>query len=85
MFRGRPGHYLLLGVVWAALCLVNLGKPSLWDIDDRRTSAFMSLFYKGLVAGLPKVEALAQAMRQLMKLNPHPYYWAPFVLVGADA
>jgi CHAT domain-containing protein len=57
---------------------------SLWDIDDRRTSAFMTIFYKGLTSGLPKVEALAQAMRQLMSLNPHPYYWAPFALVGAD-
>jgi CHAT domain-containing protein len=57
---------------------------SLWDIDDKRTSAFMTMFYKALVDGLPKVQALAHAMRQLMSQNPHPYYWAPFVLVGAD-
>src|SRR5262249_35672002 len=25
---------LLLTIAWAALCLVNLGKPSLWDIDE---------------------------------------------------
>ena len=31
---GRAGHYLLLSLVWVALCLVNLGKPSLWDIDE---------------------------------------------------
>jgi len=32
--RGRAGHYLLLVTAWAALCLVNLGAPSLWDIDE---------------------------------------------------
>src|SRR5262245_7444458 len=32
--RGRAGHYLLLAAVWASLGLVNLGAPSLWDIDE---------------------------------------------------
>jgi 4-amino-4-deoxy-L-arabinose transferase-like glycosyltransferase len=31
---GRAGHYLLLALVWAGLCLPNLGGPSLWDIDE---------------------------------------------------
>ncbi len=30
----RAGHYLLLTLTWAALSLVNLGGPSLWDIDE---------------------------------------------------
>ncbi len=37
MFRSldnRAGHYALLLVVTAALCLPNLGVPSLWDIDE---------------------------------------------------
>src|SRR3954454_384702 len=37
MFRrlgGRAGHHLLLGLVWAVVCLPNLGGPSLWDIDE---------------------------------------------------
>jgi 4-amino-4-deoxy-L-arabinose transferase-like glycosyltransferase len=37
MFRrldNRAGHYLLLGLVWAVLCLPGLGAPSLWDIDE---------------------------------------------------
>jgi 4-amino-4-deoxy-L-arabinose transferase-like glycosyltransferase len=33
-FNHRAGHYLLLLLVWAALCLPNLGRPSLWDIDE---------------------------------------------------
>lgn len=30
----RAVHYALLAVVWAVLCLPNLGGPSLWDIDE---------------------------------------------------
>jgi 4-amino-4-deoxy-L-arabinose transferase-like glycosyltransferase len=30
----RAGHYVLLAMVWAVLCLPNLGGPSLWDIDE---------------------------------------------------
>ena len=41
MFRRlncRAGHYGLLLVAWAALCLPNLGGPSLWDIDEGNNS-----------------------------------------------
>src|SRR6266545_3632091 len=34
LFEHRLGHYALLCLVAAALCLVNLGAPSLWDIDE---------------------------------------------------
>src|SRR3954468_14060947 len=37
MFRRldcRAGHHCLLALVWAAVCLPNLGAPSLWDIDE---------------------------------------------------
>jgi 4-amino-4-deoxy-L-arabinose transferase-like glycosyltransferase len=30
----RAGHYALLMLVWAILCLPNLGGPGLWDIDE---------------------------------------------------
>jgi CHAT domain-containing protein len=26
--------------------------------------------------------ALQSAMKQIREQNPHPYFWAPFVLVG---
>src|SRR5688572_1474649 len=40
--HGRLGHYLLLGAAAAALFFVNLGGPSLWDVDEGRnaTAAF---------------------------------------------
>jgi len=30
----RAAHYALFALVWAVLCLPNLGGPSLWDIDE---------------------------------------------------
>jgi 4-amino-4-deoxy-L-arabinose transferase-like glycosyltransferase len=33
-FDHRAGHWTLLVLVWAALDLPNLGRPSLWDIDE---------------------------------------------------
>ena len=58
---------------------------TLWDVHDRSTAQFMTLFYRGLVAGMNKAEAVRQAMTELRKQWPHPYYWAPFILVGTDA
>jgi len=34
----RLGHYLLLLAAAACLCLLNLGGPSLWDIDEGRNA-----------------------------------------------
>jgi 4-amino-4-deoxy-L-arabinose transferase-like glycosyltransferase len=38
MLNCRAGHYALLMLTWAALCLPNLGGPSLWDIDEGNNS-----------------------------------------------
>ncbi len=32
--NNRCGHYALLALAWAGLCLPNLGGPSLWDVDE---------------------------------------------------
>jgi 4-amino-4-deoxy-L-arabinose transferase-like glycosyltransferase len=37
-FHHRAGHYVLLAAVAACLFLVNLGGPSLWDIDEGNNS-----------------------------------------------
>jgi CHAT domain-containing protein len=57
---------------------------SLWDVHDRSTAEFMTSFYEGLNAGLSKAVALQRAMTLLRNAHPHPYFWAPFVLIGAD-
>ncbi len=55
---------------------------SLWDVHDRTTAQFMAAFYSKLQKHGDKGEALREAMLELREIRPHPYYWAPFVLVG---
>ncbi|MBD2203116.1 CHAT domain-containing protein [Calothrix sp. FACHB-1219] len=60
---------------------------TLWTVNDEATSALMIEFYKQIAQNQKKAEALRNAQLILLsgKLNPvfkHPYYWAPFVLVG---
>ena len=42
----------------------------------------MRAFYKGLKGGKEKSSALRDAQLQVKDELPHPYYWAPFVLLG---
>ena len=55
---------------------------SLWDVDDRSTAEFMRSFYSYLFKQQNKAAALRSAMLELRSLYPHPYYWAPFRLIG---
>lgn len=61
---------------------------SLWNVNDIATSELMKAFYHNLKVGLAKDEALRKAKLELLKGKQrtwqHPYYWAPFVLVGAN-
>jgi CHAT domain-containing protein len=42
----------------------------------------MRAFYGFLQHGKSKAEALQKAMLQLRVSYPHPYQWAPFILIG---
>ncbi len=58
---------------------------TLWTVRDRSTAAFMARFYQELsVPGTRKSQALRRAQLFLMEQSEyeHPFYWAPFVLVG---
>jgi CHAT domain-containing protein/tetratricopeptide (TPR) repeat protein len=55
---------------------------SLWDVHDRSTSELMQAFYKSYQETKDMPLSLRSAMIQIRQANPHPYYWAPFVLVG---
>jgi CHAT domain-containing protein len=55
---------------------------SLWDVHDESTAKLMAAFYKNYIAGLDLAAALQSAMKQISEENPHPYFWAPFVLAG---
>jgi CHAT domain-containing protein/Tfp pilus assembly protein PilF len=56
---------------------------SLWNINDRATSEFMGYFYKYLYRGESKEKALQLTkLRMLKSKYAHPFFWAPFVLIG---
>jgi CHAT domain-containing protein len=58
---------------------------TLWSIQDRSTADLMTQFYLKLSKpGTTKAEALRQAQLSLLRSPQyqHPFYWAPFVLVG---
>jgi CHAT domain-containing protein len=55
---------------------------SLWDVHDESTAALMQEFYKWFIQTGDMASALQNAMKQLRHQNPHPYFWAPFVLIG---
>ena len=55
---------------------------SLWRVSDRSTTLLMRRFYEGLGQGLNKPKALQQAALAVKKEFPHPYHWAPFILMG---
>lgn len=60
---------------------------TLWSVSDKSAAELMSEFYQQLVqseSNTTKAEALRQAQLKLLT-HPryqHPYFWAPFVLVG---
>lgn len=55
---------------------------SLWDVHDASTKEFMVAFYSALQKGRSRPLALQAAMLELRAKYPHPYHWAPFLLIG---
>jgi tetratricopeptide (TPR) repeat protein len=59
---------------------------SLWSVEDQATSELMQLFYRHLLHGESKADALRAAqcafIHRTASTYSHPYYWAAFRLVG---
>lgn len=58
---------------------------TLWPVDDESTKAIMITFYDGLKKGLGKAEAMRQAQVALIQkgdFHIHPFFWAPYVMIG---
>src|SRR5437867_11705348 len=70
---------LIRGFLYAGATSVVL---SLWDVNDRTTADLMKSFYGYLAAGGTKGQSLRSAMLCVREEHPHPYYWAPFLLIG---
>ena len=76
----------VIGLTWA---LFVAGAPtqvlSQWAVDDASTATLMQRFYAEVSRGkLGKGEALRAAALSLRRdrKHTHPYYWAPFIVVG---
>ena len=55
---------------------------SLWVVQDETTAALMETWYGLMDDGTGRAAALRSAQLAVKERNPHPYYWAPFVLIG---
>jgi len=72
---GLPRIFLLIG------CRSVIS--SLWAVNDLATQELMLEFYRGLLTGKDRSEALRQAkLKMIRSSKSHPYYWAAFVLIG---
>lgn len=61
---------------------------SYWSVDDAASAELVGHFYRYLKAGNSIGHSLTMAKRKLLEskrmLRPHPYFWAPYVLIGLD-
>ncbi|WNF14454.1 tetratricopeptide repeat protein [Microcystis aeruginosa] len=54
---------------------------SLWNAEDNTSAEIMTQFYQNLKNGMTKSEAMQKA--KLSQIKSHPYFWSPFILIGA--
>jgi tetratricopeptide (TPR) repeat protein len=77
-----PGEEL----IGLARGFLSAGAPSLlatlWAVADAETAELMRAFYARLLAGEGPAAALRGAQVDRVRLGEHPFYWAPFVLLG---
>jgi CHAT domain-containing protein/Tfp pilus assembly protein PilF len=77
----------MIGLSWAffiAGCPTTV--VSQWKVEAESTSRLMVAFHHNLRSGLTTAEALRRAELKLLKSEPRyrdPFYWAPFVVIGA--
>lgn len=55
---------------------------SLWDVNDASSTFFMREFYRRLGSQTTLARALQGAQTATRERYEHPFYWAPFSLVG---
>jgi CHAT domain-containing protein len=79
VFPGDELHGLMRGFLHAgAPSLV----ASLWATSDTSTAVLMKEMYSRISGGASKRAALRSAQLAVKDQYGHPYYWAPFILMG---
>jgi len=75
----------MIGLSWA---LFVAGTPttvvSQWKVDSASTTELMLEFHRNRLASNSKAQSLRKAMLKMLNTNQyrHPFYWAPFVVIG---
>ncbi len=54
---------------------------SLWSVNDRSTSLFMSSFYREWLSSGDRHDAYKKAVATVREAYPSPFYWAPFIML----
>lgn len=58
---------------------------SLWQVNDEATGKLMRIYYRRLLRQKQgRLRAMQEAMKDMRKQFRHPYYWAPFLVIGND-
>lgn len=57
---------------------------SLWQVDDRETAILMEQYYRYLLQKKGRAEAMQRAAQAVRKRKAHPYFWAPFIVLGRE-
>jgi CHAT domain-containing protein/Tfp pilus assembly protein PilF len=90
-FAEVPAGDELVGMTRAFLSAGSTSvMATLWEVDDLSSVRLMQRFYAHLSqpnAGADKALALARAQREFRANDQlsHPYFWAPFIVVGSAA
>jgi CHAT domain-containing protein/predicted negative regulator of RcsB-dependent stress response len=88
----QTGHGQLLsgeGIVGLSRAFLYAGARSvvvsLWNVSDISTAQLMKSFYQHLAGNFSNAAALREAKLRMLQSSTetrHPYYWAPFILIG---
>ena len=87
---GLGQYYRGEGMVSLVRPLLAAGVPtvvaSLWPVDSQATGELMIEFHKQRKESrLLAADALRRAQLDLARSHMHPYYWAPFIVVGSGS
>lgn len=55
---------------------------SLWKVPDQQTQELMVEFYRRILDGKPRSDALREAQLEIKKKYPDPLYWGAFICQG---
>jgi CHAT domain-containing protein len=70
--------------LWRAFVLAGAKTlvMSLWKVPDEQTRELMEDFYRRILAGQPRADALREAQLAMKAKYPDPFYWGAFICQG---